>query len=538
MTRMNAECIASIPKIDINVDGADVFVTGQNGSGKSTIRKAIMWVLAGNTSDGEKLIPYDSSGLPFVEIELTDGEMCTKISKEIVETTKGGKLARSVKCCLAGMPVTQKDLNSFFEQYVPISALPLLLNPFEFFKLNTETRREMLTALFGNVTDEQVLASDESLSELDLENYPRVKDCIKKLKNEHQDIPVKIDTLTRQIKDVEDIGGLEDAIIALKERKKKVEKALAGWTERVKLWRESQKNLSDANVKLHRMQNDAENLRDKIQTCDRRIIELREQYKQLRDSGVCPTCGQKVSSESATKSKEKIVEAGVKTKTELEKLKHTLATVEGNITDLQSKIEKLIAASPVSNDYDEFNRLLNQRDTLQAEITARDKKIAAVEYQLKLNAENQQQIDALAVREKEVGKKITAYEKQIALYEKFVARKAEMISDAINSHFRYVNFKMFEMAKSGEIKNACTATMGGVPYELLSKGEKMKAALDVLNALQGYYDVEFPLIIDDAESYTSNSITDITENQKFILQVAEGQELKIVLAEEKGARTA
>ena len=60
----------------------------------------------------------------------------------------------------------------------------------------------------------------------------------------------------------------------------------------------------------------------------------------------------------------------------------------------------------------------------------------------------------------------------------------------------------------------------------MSKGEKFKAALDALQTFQNYYGVELPLIIDDAESYTKNNLLTIP-NQKIILKVVEGQDLKI-----------
>ena len=60
----------------------------------------------------------------------------------------------------------------------------------------------------------------------------------------------------------------------------------------------------------------------------------------------------------------------------------------------------------------------------------------------------------------------------------------------------------------------------GVPYSSLSKGEKFKAALDILNALQSKFQRQFPLMIDDAESYTSNSFVELP-NQLFLFKVTE-----------------
>ena len=253
---------------------------------------------------------------------------------------------------------------------------------------------------------------------------------------------------------------------------------------------------------------------------------------------ICPTCGQEMPSALKDSRINKIIVEGTKIREELEAAKSRLAKAEEELSALQAEFEKLMDSANV--EYDELTELSRQKDALQREISALERELATADYQQAQNAEFQKDIEALSAREKEVGKEITECEKQILLNEKFVLRQADLITDAINSHFQYVKFKMFDVSKSGEVKNTCQATINGVPFELLSKGEKMKAALDVLQTLQKYYQVEFPLIIDDAESYTSNSIEEMPDNQKFILQVAEVQNLKIALAflEDEGAWTA
>ena len=75
--------------------------------------------------------------------------------------------------------------------------------------------------------------------------------------------------------------------------------------------------------------------------------------------------------------------------------------------------------------------------------------------------------------------------------------------------------------------------IGGVPYSSLSKGEKLKAALDILNAVQKHYGLKMPLVIDDAESYTANSFVDL-DNQLILCKVAEA-DLKVAIDEGRKA---
>ena len=73
----------------------------------------------------------------------------------------------------------------------------------------------------------------------------------------------------------------------------------------------------------------------------------------------------------------------------------------------------------------------------------------------------------------------------------------------------------------------------GVPYNSgLNRGAKLKAALDILKTLQRFYSIELPIFIDDAESYTSNSLVKIP-NQLFLLKAVEGQDVLKIEVEKK-----
>ena len=93
---------------------------------------------------------------------------------------------------------------------------------------------------------------------------------------------------------------------------------------------------------------------------------------------------------------------------------------------------------------------------------------------------------------------------------------------------------MFEKYKTAEgIKETCEPLLNGVPYAALSKGEQLKASLDILQTLQTAFKIELPVFIDDAESYTSNSFVDLP-NQIILFKATEGlQQLQIDVAAAK-----
>ena len=103
----------------------------------------------------------------------------------------------------------------------------------------------------------------------------------------------------------------------------------------------------------------------------------------------------------------------------------------------------------------------------------------------------------------------------------FRRRKFVLVEDSINSRFKFVRFKLFDYTIStGEIKPTCEATLHGVPFSSLSRGEQLKAALDIFRTLQATFDVHLPIMLDDAESYTANSLVDIP-NQIFAFKVTD-----------------
>ena len=71
----------------------------------------------------------------------------------------------------------------------------------------------------------------------------------------------------------------------------------------------------------------------------------------------------------------------------------------------------------------------------------------------------------------------------------------------INSHFKIVKWKLFDLQVNGGINDCCEATVGGVDYSTnLNSAAKINAGLDIINAVSGVMDVSVPIWIDNAES--------------------------------------
>lgn len=314
-------------------------------------------------------------------------------------------------------------------------------------------------------------------------------------------------------------------------------------------------------------------------TTDAQAQKLREEWgvenakeANIDISDTCPCCGQKLPQDKLEEAREKVLadfnrrksetltEITAKGKRMMEQKARNIEEIEtgkakleeltrrvSELADKKAAAEKLIseAVEPDVTTSDEYWNLKNAKAALEEKIAALEQgdnsqeletarqELAAIDADLAANNEKRaaiQQAESverrkgeLAAREKELGKMYSELEMFLDLAEKFVRAKVKLTEDAINNHFKFVRFTMFRQQINGGLEECCEPTIGGVPFGVgLNTGNEMKAALDILNALSEHFKLHLPVIIDNCESYTSESIIPI-ENQLIRLVVSEGQ---------------
>lgn len=78
--------------------------------------------------------------------------------------------------------------------------------------------------------------------------------------------------------------------------------------------------------------------------------------------------------------------------------------------------------------------------------------------------------------------------------------KIKLLEDAINMKFAPIHFKLFEQQLNGNWKETCYIMYEGRTWDELSQGERIKAGLYIIKALQRHYNFKAPVIIDEHES--------------------------------------
>lgn len=183
-----------------------------------------------------------------------------------------------------------------------------------------------------------------------------------------------------------------------------------------------------------------------------------------------------------------------------------------------AKIEKLESEGADSV----VDELKAEKSDLQAQLD----EVNAIIAKASMNVEIDERIAQLQAEQKEIGQKVADQEQMLYLLEEFIRFKMDKISDSINSHFKTVNFKLFEMQLNGGMKDCCECTVNGVPYSALNSGHRIVAGLDIIRSLSELYGVSVPIFVDNCEAVSSGNLPDM-ESQMICLYVSEDKELVV-----------
>lgn len=204
-------------------DGKNVSIYGNNAVGKTSIIDGFMWVLFDRDNNGNSdtkfdIKPQDSLGRDInhlqtvVEVELSiDGKplKLKKMREEKWVTRRGtsnkvfDKHEKSY--WFDEVPVKAREYQSKVDELVNENIFKMITDPLYFnTQMKWEERRNILLEISGDATDEEVIASDESLSKLTellgnrtIEEYKLVlADQLKNYKKDRDDLPPRIDELT------------------------------------------------------------------------------------------------------------------------------------------------------------------------------------------------------------------------------------------------------------------------------------------------------------------------------------------------------
>ena len=249
--------------------------------------------------------------------------------------------------------------------------------------------------------------------------------------------------------------------------------------------------------------------------------------------------------------KRKLIVALTKKNAELQQSIESLKKQEQETLAQKEELSKQLSQLPEEADYsqnEEYAKLKAEHDEVLAKIEklesegadsvvdelkaeksdlqARLDEVNAIVAKASMNVEIDERIAELQAEQKEIGQKVADQEQMLYLLEEFIRFKLDKISDSINSHFKTVNFKLFEMQLNGGMKDCCECTVNGVDYSDLNSGHRIVAGLDIIRSLSEMYCVSCPIFVDNAESLNEFNVPDM-DAQLILLTVSEDKQLKV-----------
>ena len=489
----------------IVADGGNVTVSGRNGAGKSSIASVLPFILFGKDAKNVKrfdngLIPTVDGLIHAAEVTFDDGNT---LRREYLWTSNANRNVLYIN----GKQVSQTAFKTHVANITGCGG-DILFDPFAFHALKPDDQRNILVSKFApDINSDSLNAEFADLVEC-LDGRPvdtfitQTNAKLNSLKTESRAIPSAIEENRRQI-DSTDI----DAEL------RSVDAKIADLHSK----RDNLAKRHDFNLQLSLAQKRLGELDRQQDRCEQHLRDLQSQLQTLRNDyssaakEICPYCRQPFPKELRDAKLSDIVQRGNRCKSDIAQRQDTLSEIANERRDLLNQIDILQADARANSDIDDKINALNS-DIQQ---------LSERKFQLQNQARLRERINVLSDKQAEINKQIADLEHLLRDAKNFLRRKIELVEDAINSHFALVKFKLFDYRIStGEAVPTCEVTLHGVPYVALSKGERLRAALDTFKTLQDAFGVELPIMLDDAESYTPNSLVELN-NQIFAFKVAD-----------------
>ena len=605
---------------DLDLAGESASVFGANEAGKTTLADAFTWLLFGVDSDGRKqfdIKTLDAAGRSQPGVEHTvegtlsiDGELVT-LQRTFREqwTRKRGSAesemtGHTTDLHIDGVPVKLSEFTERVTDILDEDTWRLISDPNAFPRLPWQKRREILLAVVGDITDDDVINSDPTLADLpgilgkrSIEEHRKVVMARRsEINKELTTLPARIDVVhqgkptlpaSTQVELQAVIDDLQAKRVDIEEERSRIKSggetaelqrqlaevktSLLVVEQRVRAGvdAKARKVLDDITAlqqqedtqrtKARRLSQEKQDAEARIQSLDRRLSELRDEFQQIASMqapehtvDTCSACGQNLPQEQVQAAHEKALaqfnenraanlernqSEGRQHKEQRDALTARLAELEpelqaatakadetaARIEALHEEVAQLRAGTPDATLDQEHQKLTAQAEELTARInslqddsatalasvqerlTEVDAELTELRGMLALftqNARADERIAELEAQEKHVNQEFEQLERQLFLMDEFVRTKVALLESKVASNFELVNFRLFRQLVNGGIEPCADMTVNGVPFESLNRAAQVQAGIDVIKTLQRHHGVSTPVWVDGRESVT------------------------------------
>lgn len=275
------------------------------------------------------------------------------------------------------------------------------------------------------------------------------------------------------------------------------------------------RNLKALEDKGNALSNDSKELKQVIEDREKEIADLEAELKELTEKR--DTVANEFERDSIAK------ELGM-VPTDID------MTGNSEYQTLKAKIEEKEKAFADENDTSELIRKLKDE---QNELL---RQVSSVDAKIELGVANNKRIDDsiadLETKRTDLNQEIADWERKLDLLKEFTRKKNELLQADVNKYLDFATAKLFRPLLNGDTEECCDFVYNGEAYARnLNHGARMLVEVDICRAFQKVASVNFPIIIDDAESVDDWRIPQI-DNQLILLKHTQDKELVIENMEE------
>lgn len=230
-------------------------VCGDNGTGKTTLYDAYLWLLFGKDSTGRSdgangfnVKTTGEDGKPIYRLEHSvtavlevDGKEI-KLQRSLVEKwqkvngTTDEVMKDETQYFINDVRTgTKKEYQAEISEIIPEDVFRMITNPYYFTSLSAETQKDMLLEMVGNIDDEEVAATDpdflallDQINGTSLAKWAREIAAKKKACNDAlATIPASIETAQKLMPESEEWAVLEKQLKEVQDRVKEIDAQIA-----------------------------------------------------------------------------------------------------------------------------------------------------------------------------------------------------------------------------------------------------------------------------------------------------------------------
>lgn len=435
LTRISLSNFKGIRHFDMMINGQNAKVFSDNGLGKTTLFDSFIYLLFDKDSQNKKdfaikTLDADGNELHMLEHEveaefLYNGAPLT-LRKVFYEkwTQKRGSASseftgHTTDYYIDGVPVQKKEYTKKIESIVAEDIFKLLTSP-SFFneQVKWQDRRKTLLEICGDISDEEVIAMDESLASLpailqgrSIENHRKIIAARRaEINKELEKIPVRIDEIQRSLPNIEELdkalleAKINDLNMAIDDKMTLISSIRNGkaisdkqkaiqeieiellkikqehdsdskdqvYSLKAKI-QEEQSNVSILTAKLENLKNQKRYNDENIKTIENQLIQLRQEWKEVNEQTFthteaceCPTCGQTLPDSQVEAAREKAL-----SQFNLSKSKNL---EEINLKGQQGSERKksfINQNEKFSSEYDKINGQISEKNDILAKLAER-----------------------------------------------------------------------------------------------------------------------------------------------------------------------